>query len=214
VEQTERALLASVLFRNSLWQETDGLNVHDFSLDTHRQIFGCVAAMFEDQRPVDVTTLFEELARRKQADSCGGLEYLSLLVDHAFPENFSSYVSSVRSAAIERRAEQQIEALTRTCTSSSREKLITLREQAQRLVESLSVGDGCQSNLRSLFHAYEELVSVPPVSFAIEGFLQEEGITLIGGLAGHGKTLCMLAMARALLEGGKLFHHFLVNKPA
>jgi hypothetical protein len=24
----------------------------------------------------------------------------------------------------------------------------------------------------------------------------------------------MLAMARALLEGGKLFHHFLVNKPA
>ena len=37
---------------------------------------------------------------------------------------------------------------------------------------------------------------------------------MIGGLAGHGKTLCMLAMVRALLEGGKLFHHFPVNKPA
>jgi hypothetical protein len=31
---------------------------------------------------------------------------------------------------------------------------------------------------------------------------------MIGGLAGHGKTWVMLAMVRALLEGGKLFHYF------
>jgi AAA domain/Homeodomain-like domain len=67
---------------------------------------------------------------------------------------------------------------------------------------------------RSLFHSYDEIMSAPPVRFAIEGFLQEDGITLIGGLAGHGKTLCMLAMTQALLEGGKLFHHFPVTKIA
>lgn len=67
---------------------------------------------------------------------------------------------------------------------------------------------------RSLFHSYDEVMNAPPVRFAIEGFLQEEGVTLIGGLAGHGKTLCMLAMARALLEGGKLFHRFPVNQAA
>jgi len=65
-----------------------------------------------------------------------------------------------------------------------------------------------------LFHPYDEIMNAPKARFAIEGFLQEEGITLIGGLAGHGKTLCMLAMVRALLEGGKLFHHFAVTKKA
>jgi hypothetical protein len=58
------------------------------------------------------------------------------------------------------------------------------------------------------------MTNAPPARFAIDGFLQEEGITLIGGLAGHGKTLCMLAMVRALLDGGKLFGRFAVNKPA
>jgi hypothetical protein len=102
----------------------------------------------------------------------------------------------------------------RHCSSESADKLAALRKQALQLNELLDVGALQRENWRSLFHSYEEFVSVPPVSFAIEGFLQEEGITLIGGLAGHGKTLCMLAMARALLEGGKLFHHFRVNKPA
>jgi hypothetical protein len=69
-------------------------------------------------------------------------------------------------------------------------------------------------NWRSLFHTYEDIINAPSARFAIDGFLQEEGITLIGGLAGRGKTLCMLAMVRALLEGGTLFHRFGVNKTA
>jgi len=53
------------------------------------------------------------------------------------------------------------------------------------------------------------------VRFAIEGFLQEEGVTLIGGLAGHGKTLLMLAMAKSLLEQSPLFGYepFSVLRP-
>jgi hypothetical protein len=58
---------------------------------------------------------------------------------------------------------------------------------------------------RALFHTYDETVNAPPLRFAIEGFLQEDGITLVGGLAGHGKTLLMLNMAKVLLEGGSLF---------
>src|SRR5438034_11837327 len=58
---------------------------------------------------------------------------------------------------------------------------------------------------RSLFHTYEETVNAPPITMAIEGFLQEESITLIGGLATNGKTLVMLATVQTLLEGGKLF---------
>jgi RecA-family ATPase len=51
------------------------------------------------------------------------------------------------------------------------------------------------------------------LKFAIEGFLQEAGVTLIGGLAGHGKTLLMLAMAKALLEESPLFGYELFSVP-
>jgi hypothetical protein len=68
----------------------------------------------------------------------------------------------------------------------------------------------------SLFHSYDEAMNAPPLTFAIEGFLQEGGITFFGGLPGHGKTLIMLNTAKALLEGNPLFGHkeFKVTKPA
>jgi hypothetical protein len=60
------------------------------------------------------------------------------------------------------------------------------------------------------------LENAPPLRFVIDGFLQEAGVTLIGGLAGHGKTILMLAMAKALLEGSPLFGDkpFSVPRPA
>ena len=45
------------------------------------------------------------------------------------------------------------------------------------------------------------------MKFAIKDFLQEDGITFIGGPAGHGKTLVMLNMVKVLLEGGRLFNY-------
>jgi len=81
-------------------------------------------------------------------------------------------------------------------------------------MQAALIDDSGSKNWRDLFHSYDEETNAPTAKFAIDGFLQEDGITLIGGLAGHGKTLCMLAMVRALLEGGKLFHHFAVTKKA
>jgi hypothetical protein len=212
--QTERALLGSVLFSKSLWPLTDGLSAEDFSLDSHRRIFGHIAAMFEDQRPVDLVTLAMELDSLNQLESCGGPAYVASLIDDALPENFSVYVRAVRTAAFERQLKCQVRLLNATCSSESPERLSTLRKQTLELNELLDAGALHRDNWQSLFHSYDDVINAPPARFAIEGFLQEEGITLIGGLAGHGKTLCMLAMARALLEGGRLFHRFDVNKTA
>jgi hypothetical protein len=67
---------------------------------------------------------------------------------------------------------------------------------------------------RELFHTYEEMKNAPPLRFVIQDFLQADGATLIGGLSGHGKTLAMLATAKALLEGTTLFSQFKVTEPA
>jgi len=54
---------------------------------------------------------------------------------------------------------------------------------------------------REMFHRFADFENAAPISFAIKDFLQNDGATLIGGLSGHGKTLVMLSIARALLIG-------------
>jgi Bifunctional DNA primase/polymerase, N-terminal/AAA domain len=62
-------------------------------------------------------------------------------------------------------------------------------------------------DVKSIFHSESDYDNVKPVTFAISGFLQEDAVTFIGGLSGHSKTLILLAMAKALLEGTPLFGH-------
>lgn len=71
-----------------------------------------------------------------------------------------------------------------------------------------------KTSWQCLFHTYEELRDAPPVKFAIDGFLQQEGITILGALPAQGKTLVALAMCRSLLEGTPLFGRFNVVEPA
>jgi len=160
-----------------------------------------MAAMFEEQRPVDIVTLTLELAQANQLQACGDSAYLTSLLDQGLSANFAAYVRQVSDAARERRYNRLCERLVDATETDARIEIL------QRMQDELSGGTN-QQDWRALFHSYDDVINAPPARFAIDGFLQEEGITLIGGLAGHGKTLCMLAMVRALLEGGKLFHHF------
>jgi AAA domain len=60
---------------------------------------------------------------------------------------------------------------------------------------------------REMFHSYADVCNAPKLKFAIEGWLQAEGITMFGGLPGHGKTLVALSTVKALLTGEPLFGH-------
>jgi hypothetical protein len=64
------------------------------------------------------------------------------------------------------------------------------------------------NNWRDLFHTPTDIANAPGVTFAIDQFLPENGITMIGGLSGDGKTLIALDMCRTLLDGDPLFGHF------
>jgi hypothetical protein len=207
VQQIERALLGSTLLDNSLWPEAEALSADDFSLDSHRRLYRQMASMFEDGRPVDIVTLTLELAQTNELAACGDSTYLASLLEHAFPENFGAYVRKVTDAARGRRYDRLHERLMDATETHARLEIIEGMRDALK-------GSAPRQSWRALFHSYDDVLNAPPARFAIDGFLQEEGITLIGGLAGHGKTLCMLAMVRALLEGSKLFDHFPVTAKA
>lgn len=56
--------------------------------------------------------------------------------------------------------------------------------------------------------SYEKYSQATPPEFVVKGFLQSGGLTIVGGLSGHGKTWALLSIAQSLLTGASLFGHF------
>ena len=75
---------------------------------------------------------------------------------------------------------------------------------------------GAEKQPECLFHAPTDFLDVKSLSFAIEGFLQNDGATMIGGKSGDYKTFLMLSIAKALFagEGTTLWGQFRVNDTA
>jgi Bifunctional DNA primase/polymerase, N-terminal/AAA domain/Primase C terminal 1 (PriCT-1) len=65
-----------------------------------------------------------------------------------------------------------------------------------------------------LFHSREEAEHAPDISFAIDGFLQNEGITGLSAPPGQRKTIILLNVVRSLLTGDALFGKFKVLERA
>jgi hypothetical protein len=56
---------------------------------------------------------------------------------------------------------------------------------------------------REMFHTFAEFEESPPLSFAIGGFLQNDGCTMIGGLSGRGRTLILFDCSRTSQPQGR-----------
>jgi hypothetical protein len=187
----ERAVVGCLLEKPELWSEAAALNADHFLLADHRKIFSAIADLNEHHCSADIVSVADQLGESVPAG------VISALVDGAVTENFHSYISHLCQATRDRRFQE----------------LHAKLGLARKLLQG---EDNAAQNWRSIFHTVEEFENAPPLRFAINGFLQEAGVTLIGGLSGHGKTLLMLAMAQALLEGAPLFGYesFSVLRPA
>lgn len=113
----ERSILGAILLDSDAFYQTDTLSSMDFSLESHRKIYGAMTVLCDEQKPVDIVTLHEQLNRSKEIDIIGGVAYLSSLTE-GMPRgsNIIHYVRIVREysqkrklAAVLTRALSQIE---------------------------------------------------------------------------------------------------------
>jgi replicative DNA helicase len=98
----ERSILGSILLDNFLYnQAAETLKADDFALDSHRRIYSRMMELAEHAKPIDIVTLAEELARRKEVEAVGGVAYISSLTD-GLPRrpNIEHYVKIVRDKAM------------------------------------------------------------------------------------------------------------------
>src|SRR6201998_2241862 len=80
--EAERSILGAVLLDNhSLNAAVEKLRSEDFFLPQHRHIFERMIQLAEKQQAIDVITLMDDLSRRGDLESAGGVAYLSQLAD-------------------------------------------------------------------------------------------------------------------------------------
>ncbi len=98
----ERSILGAILLDNLTYnQAAELLRPDDFFLDSHRRIYSGIMELAEAGRPVDLITLIEELNRRKEVESVGGVAYLSSLTDGVpHRPSIEQYVRIVRDKAL------------------------------------------------------------------------------------------------------------------
>jgi len=130
-------------------------------------------------------------------------------------EKVIKFVEAVTNAAGDHELKKRVAAVEATCkTLTSGGKVTGLPKLGELLGEQTVssickwLGIGKEQSIASLdraeepdiFHSYKEFENAPPISFAIEVILQNGCATMIAGLSGHGKTLTMLSLVKALLD--------------
>src|ERR1700734_1659487 len=80
--EAERSILGAILLDNPSYDEAAAkLRAGDFSLDSHPRIYSRMAELIDAHRAVDIVTLAEELAKRKEVEAIGGVAYLASLTE-------------------------------------------------------------------------------------------------------------------------------------
>jgi hypothetical protein len=197
----EQSLIGALMENPALASQVGELNSGHFVSGSNRTIFTAIENIIAMGEIPDLRTVNAEVGSTVPAD------YVSKCRDGVLPESFQQYKRQVLKAAKDRQYKGKLEAL--GTLSDPREQMEALRDM-QEILES----NGEDSDWRSLFHSREEFATAKPLEFRINGFLQDAGITLIGGLSGHGKTLIMLSMVKSLLEGSPLFGFDLFTVPS
>jgi replicative DNA helicase len=80
--EAERSVLGAVLINsNAFYRVIEKIDTEDFFKDAHRLVFTAMRKLAEQNRPIDIVTVKEELARTGVLDRVGGAAYVSSLID-------------------------------------------------------------------------------------------------------------------------------------
>ena len=112
------------------------LKVDDFSLDSHRKIYEVMLHLSEVGYAVDIVTVSEDLKRRKELDSVGGMPYLFSLSEN-LPRRLSieSYVRIVRDKSLMRQLMSVCDLGMMEASDQSLDAIDVLNQVESRLME-------------------------------------------------------------------------------
>lgn len=222
----ERTILGAVLLDNRAYSEASArLTPADFYLTAHQRVFSRMGDLIHSGHIVDIVTLSEELHRRKEIESVGGVAWLASLTE-GLPRRLSitEYVAIVRDKALQRRIINVCSnAISRAADQSEGAESIIASTRAEvEAISAESIEAGLQRAgdfLSAEFKSAEAMMDRPAkqrgVLTGIDEFdemtcgLQPGDLVIVGARPSMGKTSWGLNIAeRASVDGTKITAFF------
>ena len=100
--EAEQAVLGSMfLTKYALQKAVESLNENLFYLDSHSKIFTVIRDLSEENKPIDIMTVSEELKKRQLLNTIGGIEYLTEVAKSVpTAANIEEYIKIVEEKSI------------------------------------------------------------------------------------------------------------------
>jgi AAA domain/DnaB-like helicase N terminal domain len=216
-ESAERAVLGSALLTNSLMRgPLADLCISDFWDSTHRAIYGVMLQCSEDDIPFDPSTIAQAFEGRGELDRVGGYECIGALVDGAVPDPalVKRHVQTMLSCSKLRGLLLLNESIPKWVDSGmSPEEIETILGKKVQFLQTgrdlhghllpATQRDQTRASQLTAVRADELLsLEIKPREMLLDPLLPEQGLAMLYGYRGTGKTYLALGIAVAVATGG------------
>ncbi len=219
------------LSKSALEKVCEEITEEMFYSDAHKKIFNAVKNLYTENIPLDVTTLTEELDKKKNLNAIGGIEYITEIIDSvATAANVDYYINIVREKATLR---SLIDTATEIATDAydNEDNINSVLDNAERNIlnvikarqtgEFITIGEAlrkAQENLERLAKNKSEITGIPTGFYDLDkatSGLHEGEMIIIAARPGMGKTALALNIAtNAAFHTDKAVAIFNLEMPA
>jgi replicative DNA helicase len=209
----EKTILGAILLDNAAYSEAaEKLEADAFSLDSHRRIYLRMGELVDAQRPVDIVTLSNELARYKEVEAVGGVAYLASLTE-GLPRRpvIEEYIRIVKdksllrklmlicSSAIARAADQSEDAIGVLDVTESQLLEVSEKGLAQGLEPLDKIVANSFGSIDNLYKQSREVTGLATDFTALDRLtsgLQKDELIIIAARPSMGKTAFAINIAQ------------------
>ena len=218
--EAEQSVIGSMLLtKKALQKALESLTKDDFYLDANAKIFECIYTINERKKPVDLTTLSEELNSRGWLNQVGGVEYIADAINSVpTTANIDEYINIVSEKSLLRKLIDEATDIVKNSYNVSADVGDFLYD-AQRKITKVSEGlrtaefkpiqtvlTKAQSDLETLAANKGDITGIPTGFYDLDkitsGFHPNEFI-IVAARPGMGKTDLALNMATNIAMNAK-----------
>ena len=231
IEAEMSVLGVAFLNRNALNKICEDLYPEMFYSEANRKLFEAIKSCYDNKIPVDITTVKEELDKKKNLSAVGGIDYISEVIDSvATAANLEYYIKIVKDKALLRglidtatdivtNAYEEDSEVTEVLDDAEKRILSVVKErQTSDFIHIRDAVDLAQKNLEDLAKGNKDITGIPTgfidLDKATAGLHAGEMI-IIAARPGMGKTAFALNIAvNAAMSTNKAIAIFNLEMPA
>ena len=219
--EVEQAILGAMLMqKEAIGKAIEIIDKDCFYRDDHQKIFEALIHLYDENKPVDIITMSEELSSRKQLDQVGGRMYLIELTEKiATTANIEYHCNIVLEKSTLRKLIDTSTQIVTQCYDSAQDvdDLLDRAEQGIFSISEKRIKEGfipLGDLLPHTFEAIEEyqkkggMITGIPTSFTeldtLTGGLQKSDLVVVASRPSMGKTAFCLSMAEHIAIEDKI----------